>query len=96
MAERGGSLKWGLACATACGFQRFRARIKAGVEGFSPRGIPGSGGHRKVACDGKDYALVLSKGGRELQGAESTRSLPTGCGTASASSLGSRRGPKHR
>jgi hypothetical protein len=54
-----------------------------------------NGDHRKKACSGKDSALVLSNGGRELQGAISTGFSPNGCGTASASSLGSRRGPKH-
>jgi hypothetical protein len=49
-----------------------------------------------MACNEKDSAVALGNGGRELQGAVSTGSLPNGCGTALASSLGSRRGPKHR
>jgi hypothetical protein len=95
MAERSGSPEQGLACATAFGFGQFRAQIKAGVEGSSPRGFPANGGHRKMACGDKDPALALDNGGRELQGAVSTSSSPNGCGTASASSSGSRRCPKH-
>jgi hypothetical protein len=49
-----------------------------------------------MACDGKDSAVALGNSGRELQGAISTGSSPNGCGTASASSLGSHHGPKHR
>jgi hypothetical protein len=48
------SPKRGLACATAFGFGRFRAQIKAGVEGSSPRGFSANDGHRKMACGGKD------------------------------------------
>jgi hypothetical protein len=96
MAECGGSPEQGLACAMAFGFGQFRAQIKAGVEGFSPRGFPTNGDHRKKACGGKNSALALGNGGREIQGAVSTGSLPNGCDTASASSSGSRRGPKHR
>jgi hypothetical protein len=95
MAERGGSLGWGLACTTAYDFGWFRAQIKAGVEGSSPRGTPGNGAHRKLASGGMDFALALGNGGRELQGAVSIGSSPNGCGTASASSSGSHRGPKH-
>jgi hypothetical protein len=80
----------------AFGFGQFWAQIKAGVEGSSPRGFLANGDHRKKACSGKDSALALDNGGRELQGAVSTGSSPNGCGTASASSSGSRRGPKHR
>jgi hypothetical protein len=96
MAECGGSPERGLACATAFGFGQFPAQIKAGVEGSSPRGFPTNGDHRKKACSGKDSTLSLGNGGRELQGAISTGSSPNGCGTVSASSSGSRRGPKHR
>jgi hypothetical protein len=96
MAECGGSPERGLACATAFGFGQFRAQIKAGVEGSSPRGFPANGDHRKKACGGKDLALALGNGGRELQGAVSTGSSPNGCDTVSASSSGSHRGPNHR
>jgi hypothetical protein len=48
-----------------------------------------------VACGGKDSTLALSNGGRDLQRPVSTRSSPNECGTASASSSGSHRGPKH-
>jgi hypothetical protein len=48
-----------------------------------------------MACGGKDLALALGNGGRELQGAISIGSSPNGSGTASASSSGSHRGPKH-
>jgi hypothetical protein len=96
MAECGGSPEQGLACATAFGFGQFRAQIKAGVEGSSPRGFPANGDHQKMACSSKDSALALGNGGRELQGAVSTGSSPNGCNTASASSSGSRHGPKHR
>jgi hypothetical protein len=48
-----------------------------------------------VACDSKDSAPILSHGGRELQGVESTGPSPNGWGTASASSSGSHRGPKY-
>jgi hypothetical protein len=48
-----------------------------------------------VACGGKDTTLVLGNGKKDLQGAESIGSSPNGCGTASTSSTGSRRGPKH-
>jgi hypothetical protein len=92
MAKRGGSLEWGLACAMVYGFQRFQTQIKAEVEGFSPRGIPGGDSHWKVVCNGKDSTLVLGNGGRELHGAESTGSSPNRCGTAS----GSQCGAKHR
>jgi hypothetical protein len=95
MVEHGGSPEWGLVCAMAYGFQQFRAQIKAGVEGSSPRGIPCNVGHWKVACGSEDSALALSIGGRELQGVVSTGSSPNGCGTASASSSGSHHGPKH-
>jgi hypothetical protein len=74
MAKRGGSPEWGLVCTMVYGLQRFRAQIKAEDKGFSPRGTPDGGNHQKVACDGKALALVLSNGGRELQGAESNRS----------------------
>jgi hypothetical protein len=93
MAERSGSLERGLTCATTFVFGRFRAQIKAGVKGTSPRGFPANGGHRKMACGGKDSALALSNGGRELQGVVSTGSSLNGCGTASASWSGSRHGP---
>jgi hypothetical protein len=93
LVERGGSPEWGLACATAYGFGRFRAQIKAGVEGSSPRGIPGNGGYQKMACGGKDSALALNNGRRELQWSVSTGSSPNVCSTASASSSGSRCGP---
>jgi hypothetical protein len=96
MAERGGSPEWGLACAMVYGFQWFQAQIKALDEGFSPRGTPGGDDHRKVAHDGKASALVLSNGGRELQGVEWTESSSNGCSTASASSSSYHRGPKHR
>jgi hypothetical protein len=96
MAEHGGSPEWGLACATAFDFGRFRAQIKTGVEGSSPRGFSANGGHWKMACGGKDSTLALSNGRRELQGAISTGSSPNGCDIASASSSGSHRGPKHR
>jgi hypothetical protein len=69
MAERGGPPEQGLACAMAFGFGQFRAQIKAGTEGSSPRGFPANGGHRKMACGGKDSTLPLSNGGREIQGA---------------------------
>jgi hypothetical protein len=95
MAECGGSPEWGLACATAFGFGQFRAQIKVGVEGSSPRGFLKNGDHRKKACGGKDSSLALGNGGRELQGAISTSSSPNGSGTMSASSSGSHRGPKH-
>jgi hypothetical protein len=96
MAERSGSPEQGLVCATAFGFGQFRAQIKAGVEGSSPRGFSANGGHRKMVCSDKDPALALDNGGRELQGAISTGSSPNRCGTASASSSGSRRCPKQR
>jgi hypothetical protein len=69
---------------------------QSGVEGSSPRGFSANGDHQKKACGGKDSALALGNGGWELQGAVSTSSSPNGCGTASASSSGSHRGPKHR
>jgi hypothetical protein len=90
-----GSPEWGLACTMVYDFQWFIAQIKAEDEGFSPRSTPGGGDHRKVARDGKASALVLGNGGRELQEVESTRSSSNGCGTASASSSGNCRGPKH-
>jgi hypothetical protein len=96
MAECGGSPERGLACATAFGFGQFRAQIKAGVEGSSPRGFSPNGDHRKKVCGSKDSALALGNGGRELQGVVSTGSSPNRCGTMSASSSGSHRGPKHR
>jgi hypothetical protein len=86
MTEHGGSPDWGLACATAYSFRRFSAQIKVGVEGSSPRGIPGNGGHLMMACSRKDATLALANGGRELQGVVSTRSSPNRCGTASTSS----------
>jgi hypothetical protein len=95
MAEHDGLPEWGLAFTMVYGFQRFRAQIKAEDEGFSLRGTPGGGDHRKVAHDGKASALVLNNGGRELQGAELTGSSSNGCNTASASLSGSRHGPKH-
>jgi hypothetical protein len=49
-----------------------------------------------VACGGMDSAFALGNGGRELQGAISTRSSPNGCGTVSGSSSDSRHGPKSR
>jgi hypothetical protein len=96
MAEHDGSPEWGLVCAMDCGFQGFRAQIKAEDEGFSPRGTPGGDDYRKVAHDGKASALVLSNGGKELQGMQSIGSSSNGCGSTSASSSGSHRGPKHR
>jgi hypothetical protein len=69
-----GSLEWGLACAMVYGFQRFQAQIKVKDEGFSPRGTMGGGGHQKVVRDCKTSALILSDGGRELQGADLTGS----------------------
>jgi hypothetical protein len=55
-----------------------------------------NGSHWKMACGGKDSALALGNGGRELEGAISTVSWPNRCGIASTSSSGSRHGPKHR
>jgi hypothetical protein len=79
-----------------CGFQQFWAQMKAEDEGFSPRVTPGGGDHRKVAFDGNALALVLDNGGWVLQGVESTGSSSNRCGIVSASSSGSRHGPKHR
>jgi hypothetical protein len=87
---------WSSVVAHRSGFGRFRAQIKAGVEGSSPRGIPGNGSYQKMACSGKDSALALNNGRRELQWSVSTGSSPNVCSTASASSSGSRCGPKHR
>jgi hypothetical protein len=95
MAERRGSPEWGLACTMAISFGWFRAQIKAGVEESSPRGFSANYGQRKMACGGKESAHAFSNGGRELHGAVSTGSSPNRCGTASASSSGSLRGPKH-
>jgi hypothetical protein len=59
MTERGGSPEWALACATVYGFQRFRAQIKAEVEGFSPRGIPQHVVAAQVVHDGRTEAHPL-------------------------------------
>jgi hypothetical protein len=63
--------------------------------GISPGRVSASGGERKVACDGKTLAPILSDDGRELQGAESIESSSNRCGMTSTSSLCSRHGPKH-
>jgi hypothetical protein len=64
--------------------------------GISPGEVSASGGEQKLVCDGNASALVLDDGGREFQGVKSIESSPNGRGMASASSMCSHHGPKHR
>jgi hypothetical protein len=63
--------------------------------GISSGRVSASGGEWKTACNGNTSAPILDDDGRELQGAKQTGSSSNGCGTASASSSCSHRGPKH-